>query len=212
MQFHLSRYAYLLESSLLSDAVTLVPKTPEDGPGLKSIMESIDNRTDFKSYVQNYRVAHHGSGAGPRREGPADQGYVSIPKYSHASILIYPQLPPLAPYTDRTLRSDGHGYPSPQSVGSARLHGDRGTTTFGVDLVEQMERDGVEVPKILVKCCEAIEKYGIDQQGIYRVNGTHVKVLKLKELMDRGITIPSMYRKYFANWDFRYRFCGLRCG
>jgi hypothetical protein len=86
MQFHLSRYAYLLESSLLGDAVTLVPKTPEDGPGLKAIMESIDNRADFKSYVQNYRVAHHGTGTGPRREGPADQGYVSTPKDSHVPI------------------------------------------------------------------------------------------------------------------------------
>jgi len=76
MQFHLSKYAYLLESSLLSDAVTLVPKGPEDGPGLKAIMESIDNRTDFKEYVQAYRIAHQGMGRGPHREDPIEMGFV----------------------------------------------------------------------------------------------------------------------------------------
>jgi len=78
MQFHLSKYAYLLESSLLSDAVSLVPKGPEDGPGLKAIMESIDNRADFKDYVQAYRVANHGIGRGPNREDPIEPTYVSF--------------------------------------------------------------------------------------------------------------------------------------
>jgi hypothetical protein len=64
--------------------------------------------------------------------------------------------------------------------------GGGGTGIFGVDLVEQMERDGVEVPKILVKCCEAIERYGLDIQGIYRINGTVTKAQQLRELMDRG--------------------------
>jgi Rho GTPase-activating protein RGD1 len=77
MQFHLSKYAYLLESSLLSDAVSLVPKGPEDGPGLKAIMESIDNRADFKDYVQAYRVAHQGMVRGPQREDPIERGFVS---------------------------------------------------------------------------------------------------------------------------------------
>jgi hypothetical protein len=89
MQYHLSRYAYLLESSLLSDAVTLVPKAAEDGPGLKAIMESIDNRADFKAYVQNYRIVHQGSGRGPRREGPAEQGFVSFTPGSPHSQLMY---------------------------------------------------------------------------------------------------------------------------
>jgi hypothetical protein len=78
MQFHLSRYAYLLESSLLSDAVTLVPKESTETLGLKAIMEGIDNRSDFKAYVQNYRIVHQGTGRGPRREGPAEQGFVRI--------------------------------------------------------------------------------------------------------------------------------------
>jgi len=47
------------------------------GPGLKAIFEAIDNRTDFKSYMQNYAVAR-GSLKGPRRDGPYDEGFVSL--------------------------------------------------------------------------------------------------------------------------------------
>ncbi|CCA67488.1 related to GTPase-activating protein beta-chimerin [Serendipita indica DSM 11827] len=151
MQFHLSRYAYLLESSLLSDAVTLVPKDEGDGPGLKSIMESIDNRADFKAFVSNYRVAHQGMKSRSKTRRAAG---------ARLSTAI-------------------------QNLASSR--GADASGTFGVDLVEQMERDGGEIPRIVVKCCEAIEKYGLDMQGIYRVNGTQTKIQKLKELMNRDV-------------------------
>ena len=58
--------------------------------------------------------------------------------------------------------------------------------TFGVDLAEQMARDDVDVPSMMVKCCEAIEKHGLTFQGIYRVGGTVTKVSRLKELLDKG--------------------------
>ncbi|KAG8757902.1 hypothetical protein FRC14_001200 [Serendipita sp. 396] len=165
MQFHLSKYAYLLESSLLSDAVTLVPKEEGDGPGLKAIMESIDNRTDFKSYVQNYRIAHPNFPRTPRRDGPPEHGY----------------LPPLSAYP-----TPNRNLPSQHNLPSSRGPSDRGGT-FGVDLVEQMERDGGQVPRIVIKCCEAVEKYGLDVQGIYRLSGTMTKIARLKELMDRDV-------------------------
>lgn len=49
-----------------------------------------------------------------------------------------------------------------------------------------MARDDVDVPSIVVKCCEAIEKHGIEAMGIYRISGTVVKVNKLKEKLDKG--------------------------
>ena len=64
---------------------------------------------------------------------------------------------------------------------------DRGArATFGVDLTEQMTRDNVEVPPIVEKCCETIERYGLESQGLYRLSGTNNKVVKLKEKLDRG--------------------------
>lgn len=39
----------------------------------------IDNRGDFRTYMQNYAYAHGGSTSkGPRRDGPSDEGFVSI--------------------------------------------------------------------------------------------------------------------------------------
>jgi hypothetical protein len=67
---------------------------------------------------------------------------------------------------------------------------DKGRPTFGVDLGEQMARDDVDVPTIVVKCCEVIEKYGIEATGIYRISGTVVKVNRLKEKLDKGRKFP----------------------
>lgn len=49
-----------------------------------------------------------------------------------------------------------------------------------------MARDDADVPPIMVKCCEAIEKYGLKSQGIYRISGTTSKIGKLKERLDKG--------------------------
>lgn len=49
-----------------------------------------------------------------------------------------------------------------------------------------MIRDNVDIPPILEKCCEAIEKYGLDVQGIYRLSGTTSKVQQLKARLDKG--------------------------
>ena len=51
------------------------------------------------------------------------------------------------------------------------------------------------MPPIVVKCCEAIEKYGIEAMGIYRISGTVVKVNKLKEKLDKGWTFSMIRRK-----------------
>ncbi len=49
-----------------------------------------------------------------------------------------------------------------------------------------MNRDQVEIPIVVEKCCAAIEKYGLRSQGIYRISGTQTKVVKLKERLDKG--------------------------
>lgn len=50
-----------------------------------------------------------------------------------------------------------------------------------------MIRDNVEVPRIMEKCCEAIEVYGLSSMGIFRLSGTSSKVQKLKVILDRDI-------------------------
>ncbi|KAJ7180639.1 Rho GTPase activation protein [Mycena filopes] len=167
-QYHLTRYAFLFESTVLSDGSTLVPPNEEGSPlghGLKATLEMIDNRGDFKSYMQNYAYARGpATPRGPRREGPSDEGF----------------LPPLPThYTEKA-------QPAPSPNGANGIQ-DRGRPTFGVDLADQMTRDNVEVPLIMEKCCQAIEKYGIESQGIYRLSGTVTKVANLRQRLDKDL-------------------------
>ncbi|KAG1864821.1 Rho GTPase activation protein [Suillus subluteus] len=169
-QYHLTRYAFLFESIVLSDGSTLVPVGPEDGIGLKSTIESIDNRADFKVYMQNYAYARGGAAPrGPRREGPAEEGFLPpLPTHgggAHSAVHVNAPI------------GNGHNAQIP----------DKGRPTFGVDLAEQMARDNVELPAILEKCCVAIEKHGLRSQGIYRISGMARKVASLKERLDKDI-------------------------
>ncbi|EPT01218.1 hypothetical protein FOMPIDRAFT_1145269 [Fomitopsis schrenkii] len=162
-QYHLSRYAFLCESIVLSDGTTLTPPDDSAMSGLKAALEAIDNRSDFKTFMQNYAFAHGGiNNKGPRRDGPREEGFL-------------PPIAALAPHA-----------PSP-GASSTQIPADRGRPTFGVDLAEQMARDDADVPPIMVKCCEAIEKYGLKSQGIYRISGTTSKIVKLKERLDRDL-------------------------
>ena len=77
-------------------------------------------------------------------------------------------------------------HPPAHSPHIAAAHLEKTRPTFGIALSDQMARDNVDVPPIVEKCCVAIEKYGLDQQGLYRTNGTHTKVQKLRERLDRG--------------------------
>lgn len=70
---------------------------------------------------------------------------------------------------------------------------DKGRPTFGVDLADQMARDNVEVPPIMLKCCLAIEKYGLYSQGVYRVSGMTSKVASLKSKLDKGTSAISKH-------------------
>nr|XP_019001532.1 GTPase activating protein [Kwoniella mangroviensis CBS 8507]OCF64993.1 GTPase activating protein [Kwoniella mangroviensis CBS 8507] len=160
-QYHLTRYAFLYESTLVSEGTTLNPMSAADeGPGLKTIYESIDNRTDFKSYMQNYAVAR-GTPKGPRRDGPYEEGFNPGQNHTYDNGFSEGWVPP--------------GIPA--STGA----------TFGVDLDEQLNRDGVEVPKVVEKCAQAIEAYGLESMGIYRLSGTTSRVQALKNALDKDI-------------------------
>ncbi|KAG6841450.1 hypothetical protein C0991_010875 [Blastosporella zonata] len=164
-QYHLTRYAFLFESIVLGDGSILVPPR-EEGLGLKASIETIDNRGDFRTYMQNYAYARGGTAArGPRREGPTEEGF----------------LPPLPRHEgDKTTHHSPNGVkPGVQQIPTR--------PTFGVDLAEQMARDKVELPPILIKCCEAIEKYGMQTQGIYRISGMTSKVAKLRQQLDNDL-------------------------
>ncbi|WVR08891.1 hypothetical protein IAU60_005950 [Kwoniella sp. DSM 27419] len=217
-QYHLTRYAFLYESTLVADGTTLNPMSAADeGPGLKTIFESIDNRTDFKSYMQNYAVAR-GTPRGPRREGPYEEGFLPpLPPHIQAgapqiSSPIPSAAPPQGAHTSQmsigsataavSSNANGitHQQPHPAPMQNQMQH-DQGSSegwvapgipaasgaTFGVDLGEQLARDSMEVPKVVEKCAQAIEAYGLESVGIYRLSGTTSRVQALKNALDKDV-------------------------
>ncbi|KAJ9474960.1 RHO GTPase-activating protein RGD1 [Pseudozyma hubeiensis] len=157
-QYHLARYAFLFESTVLNDGMSISPVGTEIAPGsgLKGAVETIDNRADFKQYMSNYQVVHGRDYKGPRREGPYEEGFLNAPGAAKPNAAI--------PATRTAVTSE--------------------RPIFGVDLAEQMARDNVEIPPILEKCSLAIEEIGIENMGIYRLSGTTSKVQKLKAKFD----------------------------
>ncbi|CAG8504023.1 29154_t:CDS:10 [Gigaspora margarita] len=144
LQYHLARYTYLFENTMVSDALVISPANTEDGPSMRKIVEQINNEEDYYSYVQSY-------GAKAKKMKNHD-----------------------IPYDQYNMSEQAISIINPKNV-------------FGVDLAEQMRRDGHEVPLILMKCTEAIERNGgLESQGIYRVSGVQSNIQKLRALFDRN--------------------------
>lgn len=55
---------------------------------------------------------------------------------------------------------------------------------FGLTLDELFMRDQTPVPKIVMDCIQAVEMFGLDVEGIYRVPGTAAHIQHLRQLFD----------------------------
>lgn len=56
--------------------------------------------------------------------------------------------------------------------------------TFGVSLDEVISRENATLPLIVAQCVIAVDQFGINTEGIYRVSGSVSTLAKLKELFD----------------------------
>ncbi|KAL2269082.1 hypothetical protein VTJ83DRAFT_3928 [Remersonia thermophila] len=55
---------------------------------------------------------------------------------------------------------------------------------FGVSLQKLYERDGLAVPMVVYQCIQAVDLFGLNVEGIYRLSGSLPHVNKLKNLFD----------------------------
>ncbi|KAK7513477.1 putative Rho GTPase activator [Phyllosticta citriasiana] len=55
---------------------------------------------------------------------------------------------------------------------------------FGVSLDELFRRDGSPVPMVVYQCIQAVELFGLDAEGIYRVPGTSTHIQDMKAMFD----------------------------
>ena len=145
-QYHLERYAFLFENALLNEGVTITPLAKEDGPGLRSLVEEIDNQRDFKTFMQNFAVTQPNTSL-PSRVGPdyENHGKTFSPSTGYTGI-------PTSLSQNQLQQT-----PKPSVSTLPQIQSKR---TFGIDLTEQMVRDDVEIPVIVEKCSNIIELQG----------------------------------------------------
>lgn len=57
---------------------------------------------------------------------------------------------------------------------------------FGLSLEQLFERDSSPVPMVVYQCIQAVDLFGLDVEGIYRLSGTASHVTKIKAMFDNG--------------------------
>lgn len=60
---------------------------------------------------------------------------------------------------------------------------------FGVSLDELFRRDGSPVPMVVFQCIQAVELFGLDAEGIYRIPGTSTHIQDMKAMFDHGKSV-----------------------
>lgn len=71
-----------------------------------------------------------------------------------------------------------------QAMNSATTRGPPTKPSFGVTLEDLFNRDQTPVPKAVMDCIQAVDMFGLDVEGIYRVPGTNAHIQQLKHLFD----------------------------
>lgn len=79
----------------------------------------------------------------------------------------------------------------PVSVGMSSQQNNHSSTSlpplkpvFGVSLEELLKRDGSAIPLVVYQCIQAVDLYGLEVEGIYRLSGSSTHVNKLRAIFD----------------------------
>ena len=57
---------------------------------------------------------------------------------------------------------------------------------FGLSLEDLLKRDNSPIPLVIHQCIQAVDLYGLEVEGIYRLSGSTAHVSKLRSLFDNG--------------------------
>jgi len=78
---------------------------------------------------------------------------------------------------------------------------------FGVPLEMLLTRDESVVPIVVLQCVQAVDLYGLDVEGIYRLSGERKHVERIKQIFDNG---KSLMRPHICDTDITDRLFILR--
>jgi len=104
-----------------------------------------------------------------------------------------PQIPPsqYTPYTQPSIPSQVP-YNQPALQNPVHQNGTYGAElpplrpVFGVSLEDLFNRDGSAVPMVVSQCLQAVDLFGLEVEGIYRLSGTSSHITKLRSIFDNG--------------------------
>lgn len=71
---------------------------------------------------------------------------------------------------------------------------------FGQSLDALLARDESVVPILVHQCIQAVDLYGLDVEGIYRLSGEKRHVERIKQIFDNGKEPLVTHSKILTNW------------
>ncbi|KAE8139630.1 hypothetical protein BDV38DRAFT_269787 [Aspergillus pseudotamarii] len=174
------------------------------GPVVPASQTSTQNKRNSSMLLQSFSQQHLPAQSSQQSPAPAPAPTAApIPSTQQSS---YPHNPDS--YSSSTLQppypvSDGPAVPEkqplnppPMAAAPSPLPPAGGTSgnfqqhlpplkpVFGVSLEDLYLRDGTAVPMIVYQCFQAIELFGLDMEGIYRLSGSANHINQMKQLFD----------------------------
>lgn len=76
--------------------------------------------------------------------------------------------------------------PPPMEKGGYQVNLPPLKPVFGMSLEALYARDGTAVPFLVYQCFQAVELFGLDMEGIYRLSGSANHINHMKAVFDNG--------------------------
>ena len=97
-----------------------------------------------------------------------------------------PQMPPA-----RTATPVYSQPPTPVGIGALQNNNSSNSLpalrpVFSLSLEDLLRRDGSATPLVVYQCIQAVDLYGLEVEGIYRLSGSSAHVSKLRSTFDNG--------------------------
>ena len=72
---------------------------------------------------------------------------------------------------------------------------------FGISLDELFQREGSAVPVIVIQCVQAIDRFGLTVEGIYRTSGSANNIMEMKRQFDYGEFQKEIFERLLTLTD-----------
>jgi hypothetical protein len=123
----------------------------------------------------------------PGQAQPQIQPYLQTQAHSQQAL---PQHPP--PQHQQQQQPNPY-YNPPQTAVPVAAHqaGNKGPLpplkpVFGLSLDQLFDRDGSAVPMVVYQCIQAVDLFGLEVEGIYRLSGSQTHIQTIKSMFDNG--------------------------